>query len=112
MQIEDMEIGVVVPSLLYAPIWIAERSGFLADEGLRVHLRSFGTTDRVTEALRDGVVSVTVGSPEGTILDALGGGDLKICGGFVNKPPLSMIAQPRYRALTELRGARLRHHRR
>ena len=35
MQIEDMEIGVVVPSLLYAPIWIAERSGFLADEGLR-----------------------------------------------------------------------------
>jgi ABC-type nitrate/sulfonate/bicarbonate transport system substrate-binding protein len=107
MQIEDIEIGVVVPSLLYAPIWIAERSGFLADEGLRVHLRSFGTTDRVTEALRDGVVSVTVGSPEGTILDALGGGDLRICGGFVNKPPLSMIAQPRYRALTELRGARL-----
>jgi hypothetical protein len=40
MQIEDMEIGVVVPSLLYAPIWIAERSGFLADEGLRVRLRS------------------------------------------------------------------------
>jgi ABC-type nitrate/sulfonate/bicarbonate transport system substrate-binding protein len=62
---------VQYPSLLYAPIWLAERSGFLADEGLRVRLRSFGTTDRVTEALRDGVVSVTVGSPEGTILDAL-----------------------------------------
>jgi ABC-type nitrate/sulfonate/bicarbonate transport system substrate-binding protein len=107
MQIEDMEIGVVVPSLLYAPIWIAERSGFLADEGLRVRLHSFGSTDRVTEALREGVVSVTVGSPEGTILDALSGGDLRICSGFVNKPPLSMIAQPRYRALTDLRGARL-----
>jgi ABC-type nitrate/sulfonate/bicarbonate transport system substrate-binding protein len=106
MQIEDMEIGVVVPSLLYAPIWIA-RSGFLADEGLRVRLRSFGSTDRVTEALRESVVSVTVGSPEGTILDALGGGDLRICAGFVNKPPLSMIAQPRYRALADLRGARL-----
>ena len=81
---------------LVAPIWIG-----------RVRLRSFGSTDRVTEALREGVVSVTVGSPEGTILDALSGGDLQICSGFVNKPPLSMIAQPRYRALTDLRGARL-----
>ena len=68
MQIEDMEIGVVVPSLLYAPIWLAERSGFLADEGLRVRLRSFGTTDRVTEALHDGVVSVTVGLRKGPFL--------------------------------------------
>ena len=32
-QIEDMEIGVVVPSLLYAPISLAERRGFLAEEG-------------------------------------------------------------------------------
>jgi len=55
-QIEDLEIGVVVPSLLYAPIWIAERRGFLAEEGLSVKLRNFGTTERVTEALRDGVV--------------------------------------------------------
>ena len=49
-EIEDMEIGVVVPSLLYAPIWIAERNWFLADEGLRVRLHSFGSTDRVTES--------------------------------------------------------------
>jgi ABC-type nitrate/sulfonate/bicarbonate transport system substrate-binding protein len=106
-QIEDMEIGVVVPSLLYSPIWLAERRGFLAEEGLRVQLRSFGTTERVTEALRDGVVPVTVGSPEGTILNAMGGGDLRLCASFVNKPPLSMIAQPRYHSLAELRGARL-----
>ena len=37
----------------------------------------------------------------------MGGGDLRLCAGFVNKPPLSMIAQPRYHSLTELRGARL-----
>jgi NitT/TauT family transport system substrate-binding protein len=106
-RIERMEIGVVVPSVLYAPIWIAERRGFLAEEGLSVRLRSFGTTDGVTKALRDGVVSVTVGSPEGTILDAISGGELRMCAGFVNKPPLSMIAQPRYHSMAELRGARL-----
>ena len=106
-QTEDLEIGIVVSSLLYAPIWLAERRGFLAEEGLRVKIRSFGTTDRVTAALHDGVVPVTVGSPEGSILDAMKGGELRLCAGFVNKPPLSMIAQPRYRSLADLRGARL-----
>ncbi len=106
-QTMEIEIGVVVPSLLYAPILIAERRGFLAEEGLRVTLRSFGTTNGVTEALRDGVVPVTVGSPEGSILDAVNGGDLRLCAGFVNKPPLSMIAQRRYQTLADLRGARL-----
>ena len=76
-QTEDLEIGIVVSSLLYAPIWLAERRGFLAEEGLRVKLRSFGTTDRVTAALHDGVVPVTVGSPEGSILDAMKGGELR-----------------------------------
>ena len=103
----EIEIGVVVPSLLYAPILIAEHRGFLAEEGLRVTFRSFGTTNGVTEALRDGVVPVTVGSPEGSILDAVKGGDLRLCAGFVNKPPLSMIAQRRYHSLADLRDARL-----
>ena len=48
-QPEDLEIGIVVSSLLYAPIWLAERRGFLAEGGLCVKLRSFGTTDRVTD---------------------------------------------------------------
>jgi ABC-type nitrate/sulfonate/bicarbonate transport system substrate-binding protein len=103
----EIGIGVVVPSLLYAPILIAEQRGFLAEEGLRVTFRSFGTTNGVTEALRDGVVPVTVGSPEGSILDAVKGGELRLCAGFVNKPPLSMIAQRRYGSLADLRGARL-----
>jgi ABC-type nitrate/sulfonate/bicarbonate transport system substrate-binding protein len=52
-QNKEIEIGVVVPSLLYALILIAEQRGFLAEEGLRVTLRSFGTADRLTEALLD-----------------------------------------------------------
>jgi ABC-type nitrate/sulfonate/bicarbonate transport system substrate-binding protein len=106
-QIENIDIGTVVPALICAPIWLAEQRGFLREEGISARLRSFGSTDGVTDALREGRVSVTMGSPEGAILDALNGGDLRLCAGFVNKPPLSMIAQPRYRSLDELRGARL-----
>ena len=61
----EIEIGIVVPAVIYAPVWLAEQRGFLRDEGLTVRLRSFGSTDATTAALRDGVVPVTIGSPEG-----------------------------------------------
>jgi ABC-type nitrate/sulfonate/bicarbonate transport system substrate-binding protein len=103
----EIEIGIVVPALIYAPVWLADHHGFLKEEGLAVRLRSFGSTDATTAALRDGVVPVTIGSPEGSIADALSGGDLRLVAGFVNRPPLSMIAQPRYHAMADLRGAKL-----
>lgn len=106
-QFHQIEIGVVVPALICVPIWLAEEHRFLADEQLQVRLRSFGTTEGTTAALRDGVVPVAITSPEGSILDALAGGDLRLVAGFINRPPLSMIAQPRYRAMAELRGASL-----
>jgi ABC-type nitrate/sulfonate/bicarbonate transport system substrate-binding protein len=103
----EIEIGIVVPAVIYAPVWLAEQRGFLRDEGLTLRLRSFGSTDATTAALRDGVVPITIGSPEGSIANALSGGDLRLVSGFVNRPPLSMIAQPRYRSMDELRGAKL-----
>jgi ABC-type nitrate/sulfonate/bicarbonate transport system substrate-binding protein len=103
----QIEIGIVVPAIIYAPVWLADQRGFLRDEGLTVRLRSFGPTDATTAALRDGVVPVTIGSPEGSIANALNGGDLRLVSGFVSRPPLSMIAQPRYHSMAELRGAKL-----
>jgi NitT/TauT family transport system substrate-binding protein len=93
--------------VIYAPVWLADRRGFLRDEGLSVRLRSFGSTDATTAALRDGAVPLTIGSPEGSIANALDGGDLRLVSGFVNRPPLSMIAQRRYHSMAELRGAKL-----
>ena len=103
----QIEIGIVVPAVIYAPVWLADQRGFLRDEGLTVRLRSFGSTDATTAALRDGVVPITIGSPEGSIANALNGGELRLVSGFVNRPPLSMIAQPRYHSMAELRGAKL-----
>jgi ABC-type nitrate/sulfonate/bicarbonate transport system substrate-binding protein len=81
----EIEIGIVVPAVIYAPVWLAEQRGFLRDEGLTVRLRSFGSAEGTTAALRDGIVPVTIGSPEGSILNALGGGDLRLVSGFVNR---------------------------
>jgi NitT/TauT family transport system substrate-binding protein len=101
----EIEIGIVVPAVIYAPVWLAEQREFLRDEGLTVRLRSFGSTDATTEGLRDGVVPITIGSPEGSIANALSGGELRLVSGFVNRPPLSMIAQPCYHSMADLRGA-------
>jgi ABC-type nitrate/sulfonate/bicarbonate transport system substrate-binding protein len=105
--LHEIEIGIVVPAVIYAPVWLADQRGFLRDEGLSVRLRTFGSTDATTAALRDGIVPITIGSPEGSVANALGGGDLRLVSGFVNRPPLSMIAQPRYHSMADLRGAKL-----
>ena len=59
----EIEIGIVVPLVIYAPVWLAEQRGFLRDEGLTVRLRSFGSTDGTTAALRDGIVPSQSGLP-------------------------------------------------
>jgi len=73
--LHEIEIGIVVPAVIYAPVWLAEQRGYLRDA---VRLRSFGSTDGTTAALRDGIVPITIGSPEGSIANALGGGDLRL----------------------------------
>jgi ABC-type nitrate/sulfonate/bicarbonate transport system substrate-binding protein len=45
----EIEIGIVVPAVIYAPVWLADQRGFLRDEGLTVRLRSFGSTDATTQ---------------------------------------------------------------
>jgi ABC-type nitrate/sulfonate/bicarbonate transport system substrate-binding protein len=57
--LHEIEIGIVVPAVIYAPVWLADQRGFLRDGGLTVRLRSFGSTDGTTAALRDGIVPIT-----------------------------------------------------
>ena len=67
----------------------------------------FRVHGRTTAALHDGIVPITIGSPEGSIANALGGGDLRLVSGSQSPASLSMIAQPRYHSMADLRGAKL-----
>lgn len=103
----EIEIGIVVPAYICLPIWIAQRKHIFDRYGLKISLRPFGSTHAVTEAMQTGEISLSIGTPEGTIADAASGGALRLLGGFVQKPPLSMIAQKKHQSLADLRGARL-----
>jgi ABC-type nitrate/sulfonate/bicarbonate transport system substrate-binding protein len=103
----EITVGVVAPAYVNVPLWIAQERGFLEHHGLAVTENILGTTHGVTQALRDGTVDIALGSPEGSIADAVAGGPLRVVAGLIDRPPLSMIALARHKTFDDLRGGRI-----
>ena len=104
---QDVSVGLVAPAYVCIPLWIAQRRGLLEHVGIRVTVQICGTTDGTTEAARSGVIQFALTAPEGAIVDAMIGGRLRLVAGLTNRPPLSLIAQARYRSIADLRHARI-----
>jgi ABC-type nitrate/sulfonate/bicarbonate transport system substrate-binding protein len=103
----EITVGVVAPAYVNVPLWVAQERGFLGRLGLAGTERVLGTTHGVTNALRDGSVDIALGSPEGSIADAVAGGPLRVVAGLIDRPPLAMIAIPEHKAFADLRGGRI-----
>jgi ABC-type nitrate/sulfonate/bicarbonate transport system substrate-binding protein len=104
---QEVSFGLVAPAVVFLPLWIAERKGFLAGYGVTASWTICGTTDATTEAVRKGAVDMIMNTPEGSIADRIRGGPLRLIGGLANRPPLSLIARPEYTAIKDLRGKRI-----
>ena len=89
------------------PVFIADRGEIFARNGLNVTLERLGSVDKATAAARAGQAEFALTPPEGAIMDFLGGGSLRIIAGNVNRLPLTLVANPRYKRIEDLRGARL-----
>jgi ABC-type nitrate/sulfonate/bicarbonate transport system substrate-binding protein len=86
------------------PIWIAQRQGMLADEGLDVAIELYEGVDEVTNRLRDGRAQIGYGITEHVVLDSEAGGFLEIVGGNVNRLPFSLITGKDIKNIEDLRG--------
>jgi ABC-type nitrate/sulfonate/bicarbonate transport system substrate-binding protein len=106
-KVREITVGVVAPAYVNVPLWVAQERGFLENHGLATTERILGTTHGTTEALRDGRVDIALGSPDGSIADALAGGPLRVVAGLIDRPPLSMIALARHKTFDDLRGGRI-----
>jgi len=104
---QEVSFGLIAPAVVFLPLWIAERKGFLARRGVKASWTICGTTDGTTEAVRKGAVDIIMNTPEGSIADRIAGGPLRLIGGLANRPPLSLIARPEYTAIKDLRGKRI-----
>ena len=91
----------------WLPVFVAESQGFFAHEGLEVEKKRTGAVDKATAAVKAGEAHLAITPPEGAIVDHLRGGDLRLVAGNVNRLPLTLIAQPRFARIEDLKGQRL-----
>jgi ABC-type nitrate/sulfonate/bicarbonate transport system substrate-binding protein len=91
----------------WLPVFVADRQGIFARHGLAVEKRRTGAVDKATAAVKSGEADFAITPPEGAIADRLRQGDLRIIAGNVNRLPLTLIAQPRFKRIEELQGQRL-----
>lgn len=89
------------------PVFVAEKQGIFARKGLSVALERLGSVEKATAAVRAGEANFALTPPEGAINDFLSGGNLRLIGGNVNRLPLTLIANPRYKRIEDLKGATL-----
>jgi ABC-type nitrate/sulfonate/bicarbonate transport system substrate-binding protein len=92
-------------TLLAMPYWIAEDKGFFRDEGIDAALE-IAPIPAIKDGLRAGALLMSIDSPEGFILDAAQGGNLRILAGSTSRPPLYLIVQPEIKRIAELKGKR------
>lgn len=91
----------------WLPILAAERTGIFERNGLEISIKRMGSVDKSTAGVKSGELDIAITPPEGAINDCLAGGPLRIVAGNVNRLPLTLIANPRFRSVEELKGARL-----
>lgn len=89
----------------WLPVFVAQQLGIFARHGLEVELRRMGSVDKATAAVRAGEADLAITPPEGAIADAVGGGGLRVLAGNVNRLPLTLIANPRFKRIEDLKGA-------
>lgn len=89
----------------WLPVFVAQQLGGFARHGLEVELKRMGSVDKATAAVLAGEADLAITPPEGAIADAVAGGRLRVLAGNVNRLPLTLIANPRFKRIEELKGA-------
>jgi ABC-type nitrate/sulfonate/bicarbonate transport system substrate-binding protein len=101
-----IKVALVSRTIFYAPVWVAEKNGYFRDEGLEAQFEIFDNAEKINEVMHAGVARIAIASVEALVIDAFKGGKFRIVASVAQKPPHFIIAQPRFKSVTDLRGAR------
>ena len=101
-----IKIALVSRTIFYAPVWVAEQNGYFRDEGLDARFEIFDNAEKINDAMHAGAAQIAIASIEALVADAFKGGKFRIVASVAQKPPHFLIAQPRFKTATDLRGAR------
>lgn len=102
-----LHVANVSRTLFSLPLWVAQRQGFMKDEGLDVTSHILDNAEKINAALRAGQMQIAMGTPEAVVIDAYGGGSLRIIAGNTGRLPHFIITKPEIKTLAQLRGANI-----
>ena len=95
-------------SVFSLPIFVAEREGYFAREGLAVTVVPIqGGTDKMVAALHDNTVDVTHVSMSFLIQAVMGVSDAVVIAAEFNNPVYSLVAKPEIRSFADLKGRQI-----
>ena len=100
---EKVQVAVSNFSASYIPMYLAQKRGFYAEEGLRAELILMAGLTSTRALIGNSVEFGSASNPTA----AVQGAKLKILMVFNDKPPGDFMAQPGIKAVTELRGKRV-----
>lgn len=88
----------------WLPVFVADRQGYFARNGVKVELMRMGSVDKATSAVLSGEADLAITPPEGAIADQVKGGRLRIIAANFNSLPLTMVANPKHKRMEDLKG--------
>ena len=102
-----VHVANVSRTLFSLPLWVAQRQGFMKDEGLDTTSHILDNAEKINAALRSGQMQIAMGTPEAVVIDAYRGGTLRIIAGNTGRLPHFIITKPEIKTLAQLRGANI-----
>ena len=102
-----LQVANVSRTLFSLPLWVAQRQGFMKDEGLDTTSHILDNAEKINAALRSGQMQIAMGTPEAVVIDAYNGGTLRIIAGNTGRLPHFIITKPEIKTLAQLRGANI-----
>jgi ABC-type nitrate/sulfonate/bicarbonate transport system substrate-binding protein len=100
-----IHVANVSRTLFSLPLWVAQRQGFMKEEGLETTSSILDNAEKINAALRSGEMQIAMGTPEAVIIDAYKGGSLRLIAGNTSKLPHFIVTKPEIKTLAQLRGA-------
>lgn len=101
---DKIKVGIVSLTFFYVPVWAARDQGFFAAESLDVELPMLGNASQV-EPLTLGEMNVVIGTCEAVLQNAASGGPLRVVAGNTGKLSHSLIVNPRFARIEDMKGA-------
>lgn len=102
-----LRYGMVSTTATYWNLYLAQREGLFAREGLELRTPLTGSTGATVQQLLEGELDLAGCSPDEVVSAKLRGHDVVVIGGIIHRPVSWIVGRPGLSALHELRGARV-----